>query len=231
MKFSIVIPLYNEQNNLTNLAKEINATLLNKYNYEIIFVDDFSQDESLITLLEISKKISLTIIKHDKNLGQSYSIFSGINKTKYDTIITLDADGQNNPKDIPKLLDLYFSDNKIALVGGIRFKRRDNFIKIFSSKVANKIRSVILNDHCPDTGCSLKIFDKKIFLSFPFFDGIHRFLPALFRGYGHKTVFIEVDHRSRKSGISKYGTFDRLFKGIYDLIRVKNIINKHKLND
>ena len=228
MKFSIVIPVFNEQDNLYKLVEEINKVLLNKFNYEIIFVDDSSNDDSLNTLVEISKKISLVIVKHTKNLGQSFSILSGIKKSNYDIIVTLDADGQNNPQDIPKLLKIYLSDNQIALVGGIRIKRKDNLLKIFSSKIANSIRSYILNDQCPDTGCSLKVFDKKIFLSFPFFDGIHRFLPALFIGYGHKAIFVEVDHRTRKSGVSKYGTFDRLFKGIYDLIKVKSIINKHK---
>ena len=112
------------------------------------------------------------------------------------------------------------------MVGGIRKKRQDSFIKILSSKIANYIRSKILNDNCKDTGCSLKVFSKNIFLEFPYFDGIHRFLPALFKGYGHKTDFINVNHRVRKYGKSKYGTIDRLFRGIRDIIKVKNIINK-----
>ena len=99
-----------------------------------------------------------------------------------------------------------------------------------NSKIANKIRSKILNDDCDDTGCSLKVFDKKAFLKLPFFDGIHRFLPALFKGFGYKTYFVYVDHRSRFSGKSNYGTFDRLFKGIKDLIRVKRIIRDAKFN-
>ena len=99
-------------------------------------------------------------------------------------------------------------------------------IKIYSSIIANKFRAWALNDNCPDTGCALKIFNKNIFLSFPYFDGIHRFLPALFKGFGHKTQFIIVNHRSRLSGKSKYGTFDRLFKGLFDIIRVKIILNK-----
>ena len=114
------------------------------------------------------------------------------------------------------------------MVGGIRNKRIDNFTKIISSKIANSIRKFILNDDCIDTGCGLKVFDKKVFLTLPFFDGIHRFLPALFSGYGYKTYFINVNHRKRKYGISKYGTMKRLFKGIKDLIKVNNILKNIK---
>ena len=100
-------------------------------------------------------------------------------------------------------------------------------MKLISSKIANQFRSLILKDGCVDTGCSLKVFDKEIFLTFPFFDGIHRFLPSLFKGFGKNTLFIDVDHRPRISGISKYGTFDRLYKGILDIIRVKKIIRNN----
>ena len=153
------------------------------------------------------------------------NIWTGIKNSNHKTVVTLDGDGQNNPKDIPKLLEIYFSKKNFSLIGGIRKKRKDNFLKVASSKIANKIRSFILDDDCVDTGCSLKVFDRDIFLSFPFFNGLHRFLPALFKGYGKNTFFIEVDHRPRVSGISKYGTIDRLFKGIFDIMRVKKIIN------
>ena len=139
----------------------------------------------------------------------------------------MDSDGQNNPIDIPNLLNNFFAENNVSLISGIRYKRKDNFIKIASSKIANKVRSYILNDNCSDTGCSLKVFDKNKFLEFPFFDGIHRFLPALFNGYGYKVLFINVEHRARMSGKSKYGTIDRLFKGIFDLIKVNNIIKNY----
>ena len=122
-------------------------------------------------------------------------------------------------------MDAYKKKN-LKLIGGIRENRKDNYVKIISSKIANKIRQYLLNDNCKDTGCGLKIFDRNIFLLFPYFNGIHRFLPALFKGYGHKTDFINVNHRVRKYGKSKYGTIDRLFRGIRDIIKVKNIINK-----
>jgi len=133
--------------------------------------------------------------------------------------------------DIIKLLNTYHSSENLKLVGGIRQKRKDRYIKIIASKIANRVRSFILRDKCPDTGCSLKIFDKEIFLSFPFFSGIHRFLPALYKSFGHKTAFINVDHRIRKAGKSKYGVFDRLLIGIIDIFKVIIIINNIKNND
>ena len=129
------------------------------------------------------------------------------------------------------MLDIYKQNKKLKLVGGIRLHRKDNFIKIVSSKIANLIRSKIFNDGCIDTGCSLKIFDKKIFLSFPYFNGIHRFIPSLFVGYGYPVSFIGVDHRKRVYGKSKYGTFNRLIRGIRDIIIVRQIINNKKNND
>ena len=173
------------------------------------------------------KKITsnkIKIISNPSNLGQSFSIHSGISNSKYNIIVTLDGDGQNNPTDIPRLLEFYLLNEDIFLVGGIRTKRMDSATKVISSKVANTIRSFILQDDCKDTGCSLKVFDKKIFLKFPYFDGMHRFLPALFKGYGYNTNFMEVSHRKRKYGNSKYGTMNRLFRGIRDIIKVNRIL-------
>ena len=135
------------------------------------------------------KNFNFKIINNQLNLGQSYSILSGIKQSKYNIIVTLDGDGQNNPYDIPKLLEFYNKSNDVYLVGGIRSKRKDNLIKIISSRIANYVRSKFLEDGCTDTGCSLKVFDKNIFLQFEYFNGIHRFLPALFNGFGYKTFF------------------------------------------
>tara|TARA_Y100000590_G_C15721985_1_gene1013821 strand:+ start:987 stop:1676 length:690 start_codon:yes stop_codon:yes gene_type:complete len=225
-EISIVIPVFNEEQNINTLYNEITKNLLKKYNFEIIYINDGSTDNTKSILKNLYKSKFINIVEHDKNLGQSRSILSGIKKSKFQNIVTIDGDGQNNPIDIPKLLDLYFSNN-YDLVAGIRTKRKDNIIKIVSSKIANKIRSSILKDNCPDTGCSLKVFNKHVFLEFPYFDGIHRFLPALFKCYNKKIHFVSVGHRPRIKGISKYGTIDRLFKGIYDLYRVRNIIKKH----
>ena len=229
--FSIVIPVYNESTNIEKLVPEIFNSLTKYQKYELILINDGSNDNTLEVIKKIKKNYSLLLINNETNKGQSFSIWAGIKKSHYNTIVTLDGDGQNNPNDIPKLLDEYFSKKLYSLIGGIRKNRKDNFLKLISSKIANQIRSFILKDNCVDTGCSLKVFDKEIFLSFPFFDGLHRFLPALFKGFGKNTLFIDVDHRPRISGISKYGTLDRLYKGIIDIIRVKKIIRTNKMKN
>ena len=226
--FTLVIPVFNEEDNLVSLIKEIKTALVNYINFELIFVNDFSSDNTLEILKKEKKKFNFKIINNQLNLGQSFSILSGIKQSKYTIIVTLDGDGQNNPYDIPKLLEFYNKSNDVYLVGGIRSKRKDNLIKIISSRIANYVRSKFLKDGCTDTGCSLKVFDKNIFLQFEYFNGIHRFLPALFNGFGYKTFFLSVDNRKRNYGKSKYGTFLRLFNGLRDMIKVKNMINKNK---
>ena len=227
--FSIVIPVFNEEYNIEKLILEINKIHFDDYQYEIIFVNDASVDGTKLLLDSLNIKYKFKVVNHKNNKGQSESIRSGIKESKFSNILTLDGDGQNDPKDIPKLLTKYFADSSLKLLGGIRRERKDTLVKKISSRLANLIRKFILKDNCDDTGCSLKIFDKSIFLKFPFFDGIHRFLPALYKGYGHKTLFITVNHRHRSFGESKYGTFDRLKKGILDLIKVYFIIKNKKI--
>ena len=229
-EISIVIPIYNEEKNLPLLLEEINNVLKKKIAFEIVAIDDGSDDNSLIYLKKNQFNFKVKIIENKNNLGQSYSIYRGIKEAKYNNIVTIDADLQNNPKDIEKLTKIYFNDD-YSLVGGLRKYRKDNIVKKISSKIANYVRRLILKDNCKDTGCSLKIFSKKIFLKFPYFDGIHRFLPALYAGYGYSTFFTSVDHRSRIYGNSKYGTIKRLFKGLYDIYRVYKIIKKYNKVD
>ncbi len=232
--FSIIIPVFNEEKNIEDLIDEINLCLKKYYDlFEIIIVNDCSIDN---TYKILNKKINnsnnnIEIINNEKNFGQSFSILRGIKNSKYEIIVTMDGDGQNDPKDILKLLKHYISDEDLFLVGGIRKKRKDNVIKILSSKLANFVRKNILNDKCDDTGCSLKVFDKNIFLKFPFFDGMHRFIPALFSGFNKKTFFISVNHRHRIHGKSNYGTIERLYKGIYDMYKVSKIIKNFKNNN
>tara|TARA_X000000950_G_C13899574_1_gene654368 strand:- start:2648 stop:3343 length:696 start_codon:yes stop_codon:yes gene_type:complete len=228
--FSIVIPVFNEALNIVPLLNLINDNLKN-FKKEIIVVNDCSTDQTSLELKNIQNKFLFKIINHHKNLGQSQAIRTGVLNSKFKTIVTIDGDGQNDPRDIEKLVNLYFNYEDIKLVAGIRLKRKDNLIKIVSSKIANKIRMAILKDNCPDTGCSLKVFDKEIFLAFPFFNGIHRFLPALFIGYGFKTEYLNVSHNPRMNGISKYGTIDRMFRGIRDIFKVINIIKLNIQND
>ena len=226
--FSIVIPVFDEAQNIEALVDEIFNSLKDYNDFEVILVNDSSTDNTIDLVCALKKKFNILLINNLKNKGQSFCIHKGVLESKNNIIVTIDGDGQNNPIDIIKLLEIYISKKEISLIGGIRVKRKDSLIKIISSKIANKIRSNILNDRCDDTGCSLKVFDKSIFLQFPYFDGIHRFLPALFNGYGYKTFFIAVDHRPRTRGYSKYKTVDRLYQGIIDIIKVKKIIRENK---
>ena len=225
MSFSLIIPCYNEEKNIKILFSEIYQSLQN-YKYELIIIDDCSEDNSVSVIKENNKFENLKLIINKKNQGQSFCIYEGVGSADYDIIVTLDADGQNNPSDIPNLLTIYQNNKNIDLVAGIRKSRKDKLIKIISSKIANYIRQLIFNDKCTDTGCSLKVFDKESFLLYPYFDGIHRFIPALFRGLNKTALFIDVDHRPRKNGISKYGTIDRALKGFKDIFKVLKIIKQ-----
>ena len=223
MSFTLVIPCYNEEKNIKILFSEIYKSLQN-YKYQLIIVDDCSEDNSINAIKENNNFENLKIIKNSKNQGQSFCIYEGIKSADYDIIVTLDADGQNNPFDIPNLLTIYQNNKNTNLVAGIRKNRKDNLIKIYSSKIANYIRASFLNDNCPDTGCSLKVFDKSIFLKIDYFDGIHRFIPTFFENMKETVRYVNVSHHYRRYGKSKYGTFKRLFFGILDLYFVKNKI-------
>ncbi len=231
IKFSIVIPVFNEEHNIKNLIIEIYNSLKKINNvFEIILVNDGSNDETLTKLENLDKKkYKITLINNKKNFGQSYSIRKGIELSNYENILTIDGDGQNNPNDIPKLIEVYQKKN-LQLISGIRYKRKDNFIKKFTSKVANNVRSFILKDNCTDTGCSLKLFKRNIFLKIPYFSGIHRFIPSIFNALNCKINYINVDHRPRLKGVSKYGTIYRLYRGIIDIVKVIRIIKIIKKN-
>ncbi len=226
-QFSIVIPIYNEEKNIPTLIKEITDIKEIKNFYELIFVNDSSTDRSLELLKDFNKNESIKIINNTSNLGQSLSINRGILKSRYDIIITMDGDLQNDPNDIPKIYNLFKDNYDYKLIAGIRSERKDSFAKKFASKIANLVRMIYLKDSCKDTGCSLKIFDKKIFLKFEFFDGIHRFIPSLFEGYGYPVKYIPVNHRKRIHGISKYNNLRRLFKTIPDMFKVKKMIKQN----
>ncbi len=230
MNFSLVIPIYNEEGSILKLIEEINNTQTNTY--EIVIVNDGSTDKSDYIINNFLKRYTNNIkyIKHKENCGQSLALVTGIKNSKYKTIVTMDGDGQNDPSDIANLLNLY-NKNNYGLIGGLRLKRKDKINKIIASKIANYLRKKILNDDCDDTGCSLKVFSKDVFMKLPVFDGMHRYLPALFKSFGSKCYFIEVNHRKRIKGKSNYGTIDRLIKGIKDMIKVYNIIKKRKIND
>lgn len=217
-QLSVVVPVRNEQDNVAGLVAEIHAALKH-ITYEIIYVNDGSTDDTLNRLKQLQKTYELRIICHAKSCGQSTAVRSGVKAAKYGWIATLDGDGQNDPADIPKLLAALVDG--VDLVGGNRrATRRDTWIKRLSSVVANGVRSRMLKDDTPDTGCGLKLFSRDAFLDLPYFDHMHRFLPALIKRRGGKILSVPVSHRNREHGKSNYGTLDRLMVGIVDLFGV-----------
>ena len=227
LQLSVVVPVRNEQDNVASLIAEIAAAL--SVEYEIIYVDDGSTDATLSTLKRLQKQYpQLRVVHHEKSCGQSTAVRTGVKLAKYDWIATLDGDGQNDPADIPKLLAALAAG--VELVGGNRrASRRDTWIKRISSVIANTVRSKMLRDDTPDTGCGLKLFSRAAFLDLPYFDHMHRFLPALIKRGGGKILSVPVSHRNREHGKSNYGTIDRLLVGIVDLLGVAWLQRRAKI--
>ncbi len=228
-QLSVVVPVRNEQDNVESLITEINAALQAVIEHEIIYVDDGSTDATYARLKALQATYpQLRIIRHAKSCGQSTAVRTGVKFARYDWIATLDGDGQNNPADIPKLLNALVEG--VELVGGNRRQsRRDTWVKRMSSVIANTVRSNMLKDDTPDTGCGLKLFSRAAFLDLPYFDHMHRFLPALIKRRGGKVVSVHVGHRNREHGKSNYGTIDRLLVGIVDLFGVAWLQRRAKL--
>ncbi len=233
MKISIVVPVYNEADNIIPLIKEIERAMSTAQAYEIIYVDDGSQDHSRKifqrALLEFSH---FRIIRHRESYGQSAAIHTGVKHAIYPLIATLDGDGQNDPADIPRLYDFFITQQQhfsdVYMVAGWRQTRLDSRWRVFSSKFANTIRAALLGDNTPDTGCGLKVFIREKFLELPYFDHMHRFLPALVIRAGGRVISAPVNHRIRKRGVSKYDTWGRLWVGIIDLMGVIWLMKRAK---
>lgn len=221
--FSVVIPVFNELDNIEPLLLEITQACQDLPYYEIVVVDDCSNDGTYEKLKSLKAKMSqIQLLRHVRNAGQSISVIDGVRAAKFSWIITLDGDGQNDPADIPRLiqeLQNHGFDEKV-LVAGFRNKRQDNWLRLLSTKVANRIRSNLLKDDCPDSGCGLKLFAQVTFLQLPLFNHVHRFLPALFKRAGGQVLNVKVNHRPRLRGVSKYGVMNRLWVGIVDLFGV-----------
>jgi len=225
IQISLVLPVKNETGNIRPLIGEIRAALDGYVEYEVICIDDGSTDASLERLKEIRALGfgRLRIFHHPKSYGQTSAIRTGLQASRGSWIVTLDGDGQNNPADIPNLLEHALNplrDDRLKLITGYRKKRKDVWITRVSSGIANKVRGSMLDDHTPDTGCGLKVIQREAFLNLPYFDHMHRFLPALIQRQGGKVMTVEVSHRPRKHGRSNYGVFDRLWIGIVDLFGV-----------
>ena len=231
MKISVVVPVHNESENISSLIQEISAALSEKYEHEIIFVDDGSTDQTPALLQQLRIEYPrLRPLHHLQCCGQSTALLTGIKNSAYPLIVTLDGDGQNDPADIDNLLRIYESlEIEDAMIAGYRHRRQDTCWRRLSSRVANAVRSRLLGDETLDTGCGLKVFSRELFLSLPSFDHMHRFLPALVKRSGGKVISVEVNHRPRKAGCSHYGTLDRLAVGIIDLMGVIWLMKRAKI--
>ena len=227
---SVVVPVRNEENNIGPLIEEIDTALGKQWSYEIIYVNDGSSDKTGERLLERMKaRSNLRQIRHEKSAGQSAAVRTGVRAARGGIVVTLDGDGQNNPAFLPALiLAIEQGEGRVGLAAGQRVGRQDTAFKKWQSRIANAVRNAILKDGTRDTGCGLKGFRREVFLALPYFDGLHRFLPALVRREGFDIVYVDVIDRPRRSGVSNYGFCDRVWVGLMDLPGVWWLIRRKK---
>ena len=227
---SVVVPVRNEADNIAPLVEEIAAALTGRWTFEIVYVNDGSSDGTEAEIARLAaERPWLRQVRHAVSCGQSAAIRTGVAFARAPVIVTLDGDGQNDPSFIPALMRAFEAGApSVGLIAGQRVGRRATPFKRFQSRVANKVRSAILRDGTRDTGCGLKVFRRDLLLGLPYFDGLHRFLPALVRRDGYEIGYVDVIDRERRHGISNYGMFDRLWIGILDLFGVWWLIRRRK---
>ena len=226
---SVVVPVRNEADNVAPLIAEITAALDGRYAHEIIYVNDGSTDQTATRLKTLMRElVNLRQLRHARSCGQSAAVRSGVRAARGAIVVTLDGDGQNNPSFVPAMVDMLIGNERLGLVAGQRVGRKDTFSKRTQSRIANKVRSFVLRDSTRDTGCGLKAFRRDVFLALPYFDGLHRFLPALVRREGYEIGYVDVIDRPRHAGVSNYGMWDRLWVGIMDLMGVWWLIRRKK---
>ncbi len=228
---SVVIPMHNEYGNVAPLLEEVVAALQDRIAFEIICVDDASQDSTLDLLRTLSRRHpQLRVLSHATRGGQSAAIRTGVKAATGAWIATLDGDGQNDPADIPALLaELAAAGPQVKLLGGWRVRRHDSWSKRAASRIANAVRRRMLGDATPDTGCGSKLFEREAFLELPYFDHMHRYLPSLMQRAGWCTLSVPVNHRPRRSGASNYDNLGRLWVGLSDLLGVAWLIRRHRV--
>ncbi len=225
VELSVVVPVFNEAANVEPLVREIGEALDGTVEYEIVYVDDGSTDgtpERLAALQGELPEGRLRVLRHRRNCGQSTALRNGVKAARASWVATLDGDGQNHPGDIPRLLaarDDPAAAADLKLVSSLRLRRRDSWLRRISSRIANGVRRRLLHDHAADSGSGLKLFCREAFLELPYFDHMHRFIPALIQRDGAMAT-VEVRHRPRKTGQSKYGMHNRLWVGIVDMLGV-----------
>ena len=227
---SVVVPVHNERDNIVPLLGEIAAALRGRCDFEIVYVDDCSRDDTLSVMTAAKTQFpELRILRHLSQSGQSTAVRTGVKAARGAWIATLDGDGQNDPADIPKLMAMRdASPNSIKLFAGWRVERKDSGSKRWASKFANAIRSRLLRDATPDTGCGIKLFERAAFLDLPYFDHMHRYLPALMQRAGWQVKSVPVNHRPRGAGQSKYNNLNRALVGIADLRGVAWLIRRSR---
>jgi len=230
-QLSVVIPAFNEEGNIAALLAECVAALRGVVDFEVIFVDDRSRDGTLAVLQAAKANTpELRVIAHETQSGQSTAIRTGVKAARGAWVATLDGDGQNDPADLPRLLAARDAGAPgVKLYAGWRVNRQDTGSKKWASKWANGIRSRLLRDATPDTGCGTKLFERAAFLDLPYFDHMHRYLPALMQRAGWQTVSVPVNHRQRGAGASKYTNLGRALVGVRDLMGVAWLIKRSKL--
>lgn len=218
---SVVVPVHDEEGAAGPLAREIAQAFAGR-SFEMVFVNDASRDGTLAELRALQTELPmLRVLSHGSNAGQSRAVRTGVLAARGAIVVTLDGDGQNPPADAPRLADLLMaSPSTVALVGGVRAKRQDSEAKRWASRWANRIRKKLLGDDADDTGCGLKAFRRDAFLRLPYFDHIHRYLPALMIREGYENRYLDVDHRHRETGRSKYTNWGRLVASFSDLLGV-----------
>ena len=232
-RFAVVAPMLNEEENVERMAREIAEACTPIGPFEAIFVNDGSTDGTADRIARLRAEFPwLREVRHASPCGQSAAVRSGVIAARAPIVCTIDGDGQNPPSEIPKLVAPLLEDAEgVGLVAGQRVGRQDTASKKIASRLANRLRAAILKDDTRDTGCGLKAFPRDVFLALPFFDHIHRYLPALVKREGLKIILVDVSHRAREGGASKYTNVGRALVGITDLLGVWWLLRRRRVPD
>ncbi|HEU4814030.1 MAG TPA: glycosyltransferase family 2 protein [Xanthomonadaceae bacterium] len=227
-QLTVVVPVHDEAGNIGPLVREVVGALRGVVAFELVYVDDASCDATLSELLALKVEVpELRVLRHAVRAGQSTAIRNGVKAARSAWIATLDGDGQNDPADLPKLLAAReAAAPEVKLLTGWRVSRKDTAAKRWASRAANAIRRRLLHDDTPDTGCGTKLFEREAFLDLPYFDHMHRYLPALMQRAGWRTLSLPVHHRARGSGVSKYRNLSRAIVGLRDLRGVAWLVRR-----